>query len=391
MRSIVRTLLAAPLALTLGGCVAFGSIDRRATTFNESAGTTQNRAILLNLVRASKFEPIYFLALTQFNGSGTEDLKIGIPEFTLGPYQSGAAAKDYVIGGTSTSDSNALDNNIVTSFQESVLNSKDFYAGLLAPLDLQDVDLLLHQGFARELIFYLVIDKATITPKGGDPFVIWNDPSDPKRFAVFQSYIKEAMLHGLTTQSYLAPDDTGADSAGGSGDSGDHHDQPPKMTAHAELCYDRALAAPDARKDFPADANLCSANPAHKPTAAGSSLTVNLYGQQLGIEVTTRSIFGIFQYLGGIIARGDPNAVRLHAYPELPAEVTVDAPILEVNRGGEIGGGCFSAIGYEGSRYCVPEQGADNTKKIFNILNALLALKTAPGDLPVTQTVRIAP
>lgn len=386
MRSVFRTLLLAPLALTLSGCVAMGSIDRRATTLNESAGTTQNRSILLNLVRASKFEPIYFLALSQFNGSGTEDLRFGVPEFTFGPKQP-PSQHDYIIGGTAGSDTNYLDNSFVTSFQESVLNSKDFYAGLMAPLDLQDVDLLLHQGFARELIFYLVIDKATITPKGGEPFVIWNDPSDPKRFAQFQTYIKEAMLHGLTTQSYMEPGDSGD-----SPDSGAKDAKPPKMVAHAELCYDRALATPAARKDFPADANLCSASGAKKPaSSSGSNLTVNLYGQQLEIEVTTRSIFGIFQYLGGIIARGDPNEVRLHAYPELPAEVTVDAPILEVGKGGGPYGGCFSAIGYEGTRYCVPEQGADNTKKIFNIINALLALKTAPGDLPVTQTVRIAP
>lgn len=384
MRSIIRTLLLAPLALTLSGCVAMGSIDRRATTLNETTGTTQNRAILLNLVRASKFEPIYFLALSQFNGSGTEDLRLGVPEVTFGPKQA-ATQKDYIIGGTAGSDTNYLDNSFVTSFQESVLNSKDFYAGLMAPLDLQDVDLLLHQGFARELIFYLVIDKATITPKGGDPFVIWNDPSDPKRFALFQSYIKEAMLHGLTTQSYLVQDDSG-------GGPDDKSGKGAKTTAHAELCYDRALATPDARKDFPADANLCSTTHTAKSAASsGSNLTVNLYGQQMEIEVTTRSIFGIFQYLGGIIARGDPNEVRLHAYPELPAEVTVDAPILEIGTGGGPYGGCFSAIGYEGTRYCVPEQGADNTKKIFNILNALLALKTAPGDLPVTQTVRIAP
>ena len=55
------------------------------------------------------------------------------------------------------------------------------------------------------------------------------------------------------------------------------------------------------------------------------------------------------------------------------------------------GSGCFVDLGYEGERYCVPLEGVDNTKKIFNILNALLAPKTSPGDLPVTQTVRIAP
>ena len=141
------------------------------------------------------------MAMTQFNGSGTEDFKVGLPELTVGPHQA-LAQKDYILGGTASNDNNILDSNIVTSFQESVLNSKDFYVGLMSPLDLQDVDLLLHQGFARELIFDLVIAKVTITPKpSGEPFVVYNDPSDAKRFAVFQGYIREAMLHGLTTQS----------------------------------------------------------------------------------------------------------------------------------------------------------------------------------------------
>jgi hypothetical protein len=82
--------------------------------------------------------------------------------------------------------------------------------------------------------------------------------------------------------------------------------------------------------------------------------------------------------------------VRLHAYPELISETTADAPLFTVIKGGTPGG-CFVGLGYEGQTYCVPRDGGDNTKKIFNILNALLALKTASGDLPVTQTVRIAP
>jgi hypothetical protein len=117
---------------------------------------------------------------------------------------------------------------------------------------------------------------------------------------------------------------------------------------------------------------------------------VNLHGQQLEIDVTTRSIFGIFTYLGDMIAKDDADQVRLHAFPELISETTVDAPLLTVLKGGT-NGGCFIGLGYEGQSYCVPEQGAENTKRIFNILNALLALKTAAGDLPVTQTVRIAP
>jgi hypothetical protein len=370
----------------LSGCIAFGSIDRRATTFNEGTGTAQNRAILLNLVRASRSEPLYFLAMTQLNGSATEDFKLGLPEVTFGPRQAASQA-DYIFGGTSNSNTNLLDNNTVTSFQESVLGSKDFYAGLLSPLDLQDVDLLLHQGFARELIFDLVIEKATITPQGGEPFVIYNDPSDAKRFEIFQGYIKEAMMHGLTTESFLAPDET-ADTS----DSADGRPSKPKLTPHAQLCYDRALATPAARLDFPKDANLCSATPvAQTAAAASSNLTVNLHGQQLQIVVTTRSVYGMFAYLGGMIAHENMDQVRLHAYPELTSETTVDAPLLTVTKGTVGGRGCFIGVGYEGRDYCVPQDGADNTKKIFNILNALLALKTTSGDLPVTQTVRIAP
>lgn len=392
MRSRVRALLLAPLAALLSGCIAFGTIDKRATALNESAGAAQNRAILLNLVRASRFEPLYFLAMTQLNGSATADLKLGLPELTVGPRQA-ASQKDYILGGTANNDSNVLDNSTVTSFQESVLGSKDFYAGLLAPIDLKDVDLLLHQGFSRELIFDLVIQKATITVHtdqgDGDPTVIYNDPSDAKRYAVFEGYIREAMVHGLTTQSFEAPDDS-ADTDDASGASPHHK---PKLTEHAELCYDRALASVAAREDFHTGAKLCGVDsPAVRASSRTSDLMVELHHQKLKIDVTTRSIYGVFAYLGAMVAQGDASRVSLHAYPELPAETTVEAPLLVVTHAGTVGDqGCFVGLGYEGQHYCVPQEGADNTKKIFNILNALLALKTASGDLPITQTVRIAP
>ena len=342
-------------------------------------------------MRASRFEPLYFLAMTQLNGSATADLKLGLPELTLGPRQA-ASQKDYILGGTATNDNNVLDNSTVTSFQESVLGSKDFYAGLLAPIDLKDVDLLLHQGFSRELIFDLVIQKATITrhTEAGDdvPIVVYNDPSDAKRYAIFQDYIREAMVHGLTTQSFQAPDDS-ADSEDTAG--GPHHK--PKLIEHAELCYDRALASAAARADFHDGAKLCGVDaPSVRASGQSSDLMVELGGKKLKIDVTTRSIYGIFAYLGGMIAKDDAGAVRLHAYPELVSETTVDAPLLTVSHeGGLADQGCFVGLRYEGQHYCVPQDGADNTKKIFNILNALLALKTASGDLPITQTVRIAP
>jgi hypothetical protein len=341
--------------------------------------------VLLNLARASRFEPLYFMNMTRVTGSGTSDLKLGLPTVVLGP--GAPVVRNYQFGGNNT---NILDNNTVTSFDVSLLSSKDFYAGLMSPLSLEDVDLLLHQGFARELIFYLVIDKAKITPSVGEPFVVYNDPTDPKRFAMFEGYIREAMLHGLTTETYQAADDSAPDDSASGGKGAKPK---PKMTSHAEVCFDRALATADARADFPATANMCVANPPTPASGGASNLTVNLHGEQMQIDVYTRSIFGMFNYLGGMIARGDSATVHLHAYPELPAEVTADEPLLTVVKGGafDLQRDCFAGVGYEGDSYCVPRNGSDNTKKIFNILNALLALKTAPGDVTITPTVRIAP
>jgi hypothetical protein len=61
MRGVfARVAAVASSALLLSGCLAFGDIDRRATSFDEGVGSFQNRAILLNLARASLKEPMYF-------------------------------------------------------------------------------------------------------------------------------------------------------------------------------------------------------------------------------------------------------------------------------------------------------------------------------------------
>jgi hypothetical protein len=162
-------------------------------------------------------------------------------------------------------------------------------------------------------------------------------------------------------------------------------------TPKARLCYDWALATEAAKRDFTPESPRCGAPPAApaKASPSGSSvLAVKIGDKRYEIVVRTRSILGIFNYLGGQIAHDDTAAVRLHHYPELTAEVTTDGQLLDVRRGRD---DCFARVDERGSRYCVPVEGATNTKAIFSILNELLALKTAPGDLPAAQTVRITP
>jgi hypothetical protein len=381
-------------ALALSGCIAVGDVGRRAMTVNQEVGSSQNQFVLLNLVRAAHEEPVYFVAFNQLGASGTMEFRAGVPQVFAGPHLPAASKIAEFVGGT-----NFLDNQTNTNFQMSLLGSKDFYSGLLAPLDLRDVDLLLNQGYSRELIFYLVIAKAKITivskdgsPSPFPPQVVYNDPSDAKTFQLFQYYIKEAMEHGLTTETYQAPDETA--------DTSDTTDstkpKKPTLTTQADLCYEKALAIPSDIADI-APGSFCGDKPSIRPASTGTEtplyVTLHdpsfpLHDQKLEIDVTTRSIYEIYYYLGRIIRGGAP--VDLQAF-NLPAEKIEAAPLIDVvtDHATPVEGGCFSAVRYEDDTYCVPREGAQNTKHIFGILNALIALKQSTGDIPVTQTVRI--
>jgi hypothetical protein len=327
--------------LLLAGCITVGQIDRRAITVDQQVGSTQNQFVLVNLARASREEPVYFVAFNQLGASGTTDLRVGFPQFFLGPNLPAVDKIATFDAGAST----FLDNQSNTNFQLSLLGSKDFYSGLMAPLGLRDVDLLLHQGYSRELIFYLVIDKAKITlapidgkPSPIPPRVVYNDPSDPANFALFQYYVKEAMEHGLTTETYQTPDGAADDSASEGGDKSSARSakaKTPKLQTGAELCYDKALALPSDIRDIAAGSfcgDQLDIRSGDESPAAPLYVTLHdpsfaLRDQRLQIEVTTRSIFEIYYYLGRIIRSGRP--LDLQAF-NLPAEKIPTAPLIDV-------------------------------------------------------------
>ncbi|HEX4196563.1 MAG TPA: hypothetical protein VHZ26_03895 [Caulobacteraceae bacterium] len=397
-----------------------GSLANRGVSIDEGVGKMANRGILLNLARASKGEPLYFVSIGNVQAQGTTDLRIGAPGFTEGASLP-LAARQIIQSGTST----FLDNTINTNFQMGVFNTQTFYEGMLQPLGLNDIDLLLHQGFSREMVFYLVIEKAKVTPcplsASPDPCILYNDPANPS-YLLFRGAIEAAMEHGLVTEvpqnldSYVAPtspvtdqgaagaqqqaraaaEQVAAQSSGGNiGNAGkiDFVLRPPTEEPKAQLCFERALSTETAKKQF--DQLKAEGKPpfycgsGHKRGSA--PLTVRLFdGKDYQIVVTTRSIYGIFNYLGAVMDAPPSEQPMLVDY-KVPSETTPAGPLLTVNHTGILATGCFTAVNYGGKGYCVPEDGAQTTKQVFNVLSALVALKQSPGDLPVAQTVLVAP
>lgn len=401
------------ITLSLGGCAALTPIDKRATDLNLGIGMAVNRGILLNLIRSSKSEPLYFISMSAAHGSATGDFKVGLPPLTLGPRQT-TTERQFIFGTAGTS---ILDNNMTTSFDVGVLNSKDFYAGMMTPLQLSDVNLLLSQGYSRELVLLLVIESLKVTDvtdlKPGEDesharsLIFYNDPrnrlfsdvsANGVKVASFEGFIYEAMIHGLTTEAFLAspeppPASTTTESAGSAPGLKVYISNAPSTVPNkvqVRLCYDTALATPKGRLDFQPNSPRCGVGTTtpDQEKARSSKLPVTLEGRKLEIEVKTRSIFGIFRYLGELIRNSDMDKVHLHHYDDLPAESTQDSQLLTIAHRAD---SCFVSATYEGEQYCVPQAEEDNTKQIFTIINSLLALKTSPGDLPITQSVRLTP
>jgi hypothetical protein len=248
---------------------------------------------------------------------------------------------------------------------------------MLQPLALGDIDQLLHQGYERELVFYLVIEKVKITvvtPASASsipPQVFYNDPSNPAGFAFFQWYIKQAMEHGLTTENFTrlvgpAPAKTEA------------NDTPTPATSQAEFCYDRALASPVDIADIP-KGSFCGDRPSIRESYDDDSpadyLTVHektfvLHDEPLKIEIYARSVNEMFSYLGAMVKSGKP--LELQPF-NLPGEMIPEEPLLTIKA---VHGpaGCLISVSDNGSEFCVPKQGASSTLRTFLVLNTALTL-----------------
>lgn len=147
--------IVASSAAALGGCSVLDSaIDGRARTVNGASGDYSSVAILTNIVRASRYEPLNFVSLTGFTGHDT--FNSAMPSFVLPP------ANPVVVGFGSSTASTVFSND----FNVSVLDDPDSYAALLEPVNPALMALFVKAGYPRELIYLLFIDYLRVrSPK----------------------------------------------------------------------------------------------------------------------------------------------------------------------------------------------------------------------------------
>lgn len=384
--------------VSLSACAVLDRVDPRYDNVNRATAYARNQSILLNIIRASQYAPLNFLAFSKITGQMQATVGAGMPNFLLGPAPvtgSLPPQKDVVFNNTTLNSTASATN----SFDISILESKDFYSALLRPVDLVTLHFFIRQGYSRQLLFWLFADSVeeTIAGKtygyrfqpGKDPGC--NAPFGEERGKCFRDLVDIAFATGLTVETRTV--EVSRTRAG---------QRVTSTRTYGRFCFD-AVAAAEAQRDLIPDARArirrLLASPRHLPRCRGpwnpggrpgheadaDTLEFIQPGTPYGTvhyRIVPRSTFGIYQFLGRVLAAPDSDDARILAASGENDKLLTIVP----NRTED----CFDRVFYEGVDYCVPQE-AKYTKQILQLLAQLLALQTQAGDLAVTPTVRISP
>jgi hypothetical protein len=387
---------------SLTACAAVDRFGSRITDSNFSSHYAMSQEILLNIVRAGRYQALNFVALTQVSGTQTETLNTGLPTLTLGPGQT-VMQKQVIFG------SNSLSSGVQGSFQSNPLVSSAFQGGMLSPMTLRTFALLVG-SHPREPVYYAVIDSIRLRTPAGESYTFRNDPKDdldehgqydgtcptrarqvaPNRalffkdnvcgFSKFVLLLHELLAAGMTAE--LAPCDPNVASVGcksaktpSSSSGGSTQNAASPQESAGRICFDPSLSFPGYRN---------KARPAcgTKPTAKATPVTYQL--EHLGpvqFEPVLRSPSAVFTYLGTMLEQGTQDRVVFYT----PEAKRLGAFLEVVN---SLGPSCYVSIAYDGGFYCVPQH-AYSTAMLLEILEQLRNLSITPSDLNSSFSVRV--
>src|ERR1700760_3143158 len=215
--ALLSALLSAFLGVVLASCAAVDQFGTRIYDGNLNSQNAMNQEILLNVVRASRLQPLNFVAVSQVSGGQTETLNTGLPTITIGPLQTVAQHQFQI--------SNSLSSSATGSYTSNPLVSTEFQTGILSPIDPRVVAYLV-AAHPREPVFYSVTDNISFELNNGSIFRLVNDPTRdtpsfqcPEKvnaasdalalspslmqhcnYALFLRYFKVLILAGMTSE-----------------------------------------------------------------------------------------------------------------------------------------------------------------------------------------------
>jgi hypothetical protein len=185
------------IAVVLGACAIVDQYSERAVGYNLEAEQALDQGLLLNVIRASQRRPMQFTSVQTISGTASISGNAGAT-IPFGP-GFGSALKTGTFSSTLSGG---------PTFTVPVLDTQEFYSGVMGPISGQLFDFFIHEEYPREELFTLFVEKIVIHKDACEPFnhmvdcelVFVNYPGNDIQFDLTQAMIEHLLNLGLTTE-----------------------------------------------------------------------------------------------------------------------------------------------------------------------------------------------
>ncbi len=399
-RNILAIICGVFLIVPIAACykVPFWNMSKDASTYNITIEDAQNQMLFLNIVRASKRQPMYFSTVQQLQANnqltyGTGDSSVTIP---FGALHGGAATYNSLAFGIPKASF-----TVNPTLSIAALDTKEFMNGILKAVPIDILEYYWTQGWSRRMLLNLFVASIRYPPSKDDPAgrIIKNSFYQPKDkqekfFEEVRKYSQCELISSNPTISTVAPvniqkfitDVSGdkqvqiADKIGLSYEAANKNEQvllKLKKREYSFVCED----------DKSAKVRVSSYDAAEKDS----------------LILTIRSPEAMLYYLGEIVRfidkEGSWAMVPLINIPECENEGGKEVPLFvagekKILEKKEIIGNSFVSVKYDEKDYIIPrlvqydkhetDCQANNSIHVLSLVSLLIRKQITASELPST-------
>jgi hypothetical protein len=404
--------LAIVLAATLAGCGWADQLSGHSVEYNVQAATVKNQTLLINVLRAANRQPLQFTDLSTISGSVSVSGSASF-SFPFGGPREGASRTDNFNPSITVSNS--------PTYTVAVLNTKEFYQGILTPIPMKTLSYYINIGFPKYPLLTLVISEIEYGPRNARRRIDNVPEKHVEATGVtpgqqFPDLLRKLIAMGLTVEDveetaalgapfgkdkYPAPNDLVNLDAKSIrvADIGNDRFQLEKVSQTQRFCFDpnqaqgvrvyAGMPVGDIGERLPAGL-LCGAR--HDPAIAAATghdskkvaarqPRAAMAEADAPLVIRTHSTEGIIYYLGEL------TRLQLGLVP--PNTADWDPNIFHLREGA--GGPGAITASFQGRDYHidVDPTGADRSSQVLDLVTELLAQNNSAKDLPQPSVIPI--
>ena len=430
------------LAATTAGCAFRPQVSGMAIEYNEFVAEATNRQTVINILRARSREPLHFTSFSKVLGTARVEGTAGLDLAANGnggeqlPGSSGFATSKRTLGATNWTPKLGVRINSGTDFEIGINATDDFWKGITTPVSPSTIVHLLRQGWERDLISYLFVQKIDFAGRITDPSgkvvailplgALRNAPDYEFTVPPFTNLIQCRTLYyalsetaersefAITFSENVEVSESVRREACAKFEQGLRDEFQKGLRNQnvglAELGQRQASDLPSAPNATDVDpyrgrANYVagsSAGPgATSPNGAGFTATNYFqdlvpagYKTELLIDVSLRSVEGMINYLGEYVRTVNERPLAYGRCDD--GQFRQCIPLIVIKPADEAGDAePFITVEHKGRRYIVPlsgediRSGAGFSSQVIGLVQTMLNLHRSAEDLPSTPLVRV--